>query len=324
MVSLLLIIGACLVLAGYTAIRAAHYGRRHPPIGRFATIDGVRLHYVDQPLEKAGGPVNSQPALVFIHGASGNLKEPLAAFEQAFNGRYRTIFVDRPGHGHSQRGGRENSSPARQARLIDSLLDHLGVEQAILVGHSWGGSVAAAFGVHHKKRTAGLVFIAPATHPWEGGVTFYYSLTALPVIGWIFTRLVSLPIGEAWMGCALRSVFSPEQVPDKYRDRTGVELVLRPDEFRVNALDVSDLHGHVSDMSEHYEDIACPSLIITGDQDAVVYAEIHSEGLFRDIQGARLIELKGAGHMPHHTRTAEIAALIDEMAAGLSNRQAAE
>jgi len=310
-------------LATYTRYKAAVYTRRFPPTGRFETVDGVRLHFVDRP-PRSENADPADPALVFVHGASGNLGEPLRAFGDAFDGRYRRIFIDRPGHGHSQRGAAANASPAAQAKLLDRLLERLGVERAILIGHSWGGSVAAAFGVLFKPRTAGLVFIAPATHPWEGGITFYYTLTAMPVAGWLFTRFLSLPIAEVWMGPALRSVFAPEPVPAGYLEDTGVQLVLRPREFRANACDVAELHTHVTDLHERYREIEAPSVIVTGDRDGVVYAEIHSEGLYRDIPDARLIELAGAGHMPHHTRTAVVVALIEEMATTARRRDAAE
>ena len=46
---------------------------------------------------------------------------------------------------------------------------------------------------------AGLVLLAPATHPWPGGVTWYYDLAARPVVGPLFSWTVALPVGEFWM-----------------------------------------------------------------------------------------------------------------------------
>ena len=52
--------------------------------------------------------------------------------------------------------------------------------------------------------------------------------------------------------------------------------------------------------------------MVTGDSDGVVYAHIHSEGLARDIPGARLTTLEGVGHSPHHAAPDRIVETILE------------
>ncbi len=94
--------------------------------------------------------------------------------------------MDRPGYGYSDRGGPENDTPAGQADAIARLLDKKGIDRAIIVGHSLGGAIAASFGVRHPDKTAGLLFLSAATHPWNGGVDWYYDLAAAPVVGSLF------------------------------------------------------------------------------------------------------------------------------------------
>ncbi|MEP5761205.1 MAG: alpha/beta hydrolase, partial [Litoreibacter sp.] len=60
-----------------------------------------------------------------------------------------------------------------------------------------------------------------------------------------------------------------------------------------------------------------PKLVVTGTHDSVVWPSIHSDGLMRDLGSARLLVLEGAGHMPHHTHSVQIAAEIREMMAAL-------
>ena len=304
---------ALAVLAFYSRIETARIEARHPPAGAFAIVDGVRLHFVDLPASPAA-PGGDDPAILIVHGASGNLNEPMLALRRALEGRHRLVFVDRPGHGYSGRGGaRDGAAPDRQAALIAGLADRLGIRRVVVVGHSWGGSVAAAMAVIRPDLVAGLVFVAPATHPWPGGVAWYYRLTTAPVIGALFAHTVMMPLARIMVAGALTEVFSPDPEPDGYLDRAAIGLALRPAEFVANAADVAELNRNVLRLAPHYRRIAAPTVIVTGDRDTVVIAEIHSGGLARDIAGSRLVVLEGRGHMPHHAATEAVVAAIEEV-----------
>src|SRR6188474_825159 len=110
--------------------------RRNPPTGRFITINGVRLHYVER---------GTGDALVLLHGNGSMIQDfessgliDLAAKD------HRVIVFDRPGFGHSERPRSLVWTPDAQAQLIRPALAQLGVSNAIVLGHSWGASVAVA------------------------------------------------------------------------------------------------------------------------------------------------------------------------------------
>lgn len=278
---------------------------------RDLVLDGRRVRLID----RAGTDPDAVPIL-FVHGASGNGRDPALAFADRLT-RHRAVFVDRPGQGGSSRIGRGDAAPDAQADVLADMLGHLGIRRAVVVGHSWGGSVAAAMAVAHPDRVSGLVLLAPATHPWPGGVDPTYVIATRPVVGRLFCRVVVPILGRVLMARAIRSVFSPDPVPSGYGEAIDARLLLRPAAFRANAEDVADLHGHVTRLSPRYREIAVPTSIITGDRDAIVLPEIHSRGLERDIVGSRLVVLSGIGHMPHHAATdrvvAEIEAVIDRV-----------
>src|SRR5207302_6041453 len=131
------------VLAAATSVGVAKLEAAHPPTGQFVEVQGVRLHVVV--LGLAHGSPGADPAVVLIHGASGNLEDMRLALGEQLALSHRVILIDRPGHGWSSRpDGDEYASPARQAELIAGALEQLGVRRAILVGHSWGGACAMA------------------------------------------------------------------------------------------------------------------------------------------------------------------------------------
>lgn len=305
------VLAAALLVAlavAVSAIGAVAITRRHPPHGRFVRVAGQRIHVI----ETDPGAGDGRLPVLLIHGASANLDELRAALGPHLSDR-RAIYFDRPGHGHSERGSRAMASPVEQARIAAGLLDALGIERALVVGHSLGASVASALAVHHPDKVAGLVFVAPATHPWPGGVTWYYSASDLPFVGAAFAWTLALPIGALVLRASAAGVFRPESMPPDYPRYARIALVLRPWTFLANARDVAGLKPHLAVLSKRYPEITVPTVIVTGDADAVVWPSIHAEGLKRDIAGARLVVIPGGGHMPHQVHPDVVMAAIADV-----------
>lgn len=294
----------------YTTVKSRAITEANPNIGNLIDIGGYSINALH--LKRPDGA--DLPPLVFIHGASGNLRDQMQAFASPLEGRAEMLFVDRPGHGYSERGGPDNAFPSGQADAIAKLMDKLQIGPAIIVGHSFGGAIAAAFAVRHPQMTAGLLFLAPATHPWPGGVDWYYRLAAAPVLGWLFAHTLVIPAGLRKLDQGTIGVFSPNPRPRDYIEKTAPALVLRPDVFRNNARDVVNLLGYVTRESQRYREIKAPTVIITGDSDDVVLAELHSIGLERDIVGAELITIRNLGHKPDYIANDVAIAAIERLA----------
>src|SRR5207237_8164267 len=95
---LTLVVGA---LAAATSFGIARLEAAHPPTGQFVEVQGVRLHVVV--LGLAHGSPGADPAVVLIHGASGNLEDMRLALGEKLALSHRVILIDRPGHGWSSR-----------------------------------------------------------------------------------------------------------------------------------------------------------------------------------------------------------------------------
>ncbi|WP_269931364.1 alpha/beta fold hydrolase [Aminobacter sp. HY435] len=308
---LVLLIAIVLALTGLTQAAAWLIERGNAPVGDFTDIDGARIHYVHVP----AGSGADLPPLVFIHGASANLKDQMLPLRPLFEGRAEMLFFDRPGHGWSGRGDGNNETQKAQAATIAALMDRLGIRDAIIVGHSFGGSIAAAFALEHPHKTRGLLFLSAATHPWPGGDTsWYYSLSARPVVGRLFAAMVANPVGLMRIAAATTCVFSPNKVPDSYVDEASIKLVLRPRAFRANAIDVEGLYRQVLATAPRYHEIKAATVVISGDEDTVVYEEIHSIGLARDIPGAELVWVHNLGHKPDWVAPDLVLAAVEKLA----------
>jgi pimeloyl-ACP methyl ester carboxylesterase len=111
----------------------------------WAQVAGQNIYYIEQ--GKQGLPI------IFVHGAAGNhLVWGLQA--RALGERGRAVALDLPGHGRSDPPGRESVEAYRDVVL--GLLDALGFERAVIVGHSMGGAIAQTLALSHPDRVAGL------------------------------------------------------------------------------------------------------------------------------------------------------------------------
>ena len=300
-----------MALAGCTRLQVGSIEKAHPPVGSFVDLDQVRLHHVHVP----GNGQADLPPLVFIHGASGNLKDPMVPFRPRLEGRAEMLFFDRPGHGWSQLQKGADDSIEGQARTLARLMDSLGLERAIIVGHSFGGSVAATFAVLFPQKVRGLVFLSPASHPWPGcDVAGYYDLTNTPFAGALFTETLAGPAGALRLNAGSQGVFAPNPMPATYVEDASISLVLRPAAFRANARQVGQLCEHNARIQPRYREIKAPTVIITGNEDSVVAEEIHSTGLQQDIAGSELVWVDGMGHKPDYVATDLAIAAIEKVA----------
>ena len=241
MTTLIIIVGVFCAGAVITFVGTLLIERAHRPRGRFIDIGGFPQHVVEL------GPRDAQDALpvAVLHGAGANLEDMHLALAEHLAARRRIILVDRPGLGFSARRAEEGASPAYQAAVLRDVLDRLGVERAILVGHFWSGALALTFALDFPERTAGLVLVAPATHPGVWRMNKLNALLAGPV-GWLFARTLAFPFGAILMWPGSRTAFLPQTIPDRYVRRSAAMLVLRPPTLMANWADVGFLETFLS------------------------------------------------------------------------------
>jgi len=309
---------ATVVLAGCGVLVDGRADRREmaaeaafPPEGQFISVNDRRVPYV---VEGHG------PNLILIHGASGNTRDFTYNFVDRVKDRYRVWVFDRPGLGYTDRispafEGAANTaaeSPQQQAAFLKQAADTLGITRPIVLGHSYGGSVALAWGLDHDP--AALVIVSAASNPWPGGLGPLYGFAASSFGGVAMVPLITAFASDAQVNATIGAIFAPQPAPDGYADHVGAALTLRRDTFRANARQVNSLRPHVVAMTQRYVSLTMPVEILHGTADDIVPLAIHSEPLSRQIPGAASTQLEGIGHMPHHVVPDAIVAAIDRAA----------
>jgi len=104
----------------------------------------------------------SGPALALLHGIGSGSGSWLHQFE-TLSSEFRLIAWDAPGYGESTALAGEAPTAADYAGALAALLDALSIQRLVLVGHSLGALIAAAFAARHAARLRGLVLMNPAT-----------------------------------------------------------------------------------------------------------------------------------------------------------------
>lgn len=149
------------------------------PIDQAYSIDGHRIHYVEQP----GGPAR----VLFLHGTPGDW-QAWAGFlaDPRLRARATMIAVDRPGFGESD-PGRVVPMLDEQSKLLRPLLDGPGAP-TILVGHSLGGPLAGQIAMDYPAHVRAALLIAPAIDPATERPRWYNYAMTWRISEWLLPR----------------------------------------------------------------------------------------------------------------------------------------
>ena len=291
--------GAALGAAAFVEVRTRAAERAHRVRGRFIDVDGVRLHY----LERGEGP-----ALVLLHGIGSMIDDFVLSglFARAAQ-RYRVIAIDRPGYGRSSRPGRL-WTPAAQAQLIHRALRQLDVYCPVMLGHSFGASVAAAYALRFPVER--LVLASGYYYPTVRLDAPLLLPPAIPLLGDLMRYTVSPIVGRLLWPAWLRILFAPAPVPRRFKPFPAW-MALRPLQLRATAEDAAVLLPAAHAMAKEYGKLKVPTVIIAGSGDRYVSPHAHSMRLHREVPGSELVLVPGAGHMVHHVAAARVMRAIE-------------
>jgi pimeloyl-ACP methyl ester carboxylesterase len=277
----------------------------NPPAGQFLDVDGVRLHYV----EKGSG----EP-LVLLHGNGSMIQDfESSGLVDLAAKNYRVIVIDRPGFGHSSRPRNVIWTPDAQAQLIRRALDGLGVSKAIVLGHSWGASVAVALALRVPELVRGLILASGYYYPTLRPDVVALSAPALPVIGDIMSHTLSPLMSRLMWPLMLAKIFGPKSAPSKFQ-QFPKEMALRPSQIRASAAESALMIPDAFHFKDNYPELQMPVIIIAGEDDRLIDIDKQSARLHSHVSQSVFHHLPENGHMIHQTATGEVMAAINEVA----------
>jgi pimeloyl-ACP methyl ester carboxylesterase len=266
--------------------------QRNPPVGRFIDVDGVRLHY----LERGEGP-----PLVLLHGNGSMIQDFVSSGLVDMAARnHRVIVFDRPGYGHSTRPRGRVWSPQAQADLLQTALDRLGVSPAVILGHSWGASVAVALALEHPQMVRGLVLASGYYYPTARVDMALLSGPAMPLAGDVSRYTIAPIVSRLVWPLLLRKIFGPAPVPAKFKGFPE-EMAVRPSQIHAEAAESALLIPSAAAMCKDYAALTMPVAIVVGAEDRLIDPAAQSRRLHQAIAQSSFHLVQGCGHMVHQT-----------------------
>jgi non-heme chloroperoxidase len=256
---------------------------------------GVMLPYVEQ------GAASGVPVLL-LHGVTDSWR----SFERVLPhlpGSIRAVALTQRGHGDADRptaGYRFQDFAADLAALMDAL----GIEAAVIVGHSMGSYVAQRFAMDHPERTLGLVLVGSAT-TWRGN----------PAVLDLWNSAVSKltdPVDPVFVREFQRSTLA-QPVPQAFFEAVVQESLKVPARVWRAAFEAIVNDDHSGELGK----IEAPTLIVWGDRDDEFCPGGDQEALRAAIAGSRLVVYSGAGHALHWEEPERFAADLAAFVQGL-------
>ncbi len=260
------------------------------PDSRFIEINDMNVHY-----KQAG---QGEPVLILLHGFGAStfswreVMQPLGEFGTV-------VAFDRPAFGLTERPlpgdwtGRSPYSPEAQVDLLFGLMDALGIQEAVLVGNSAGGTVALNAALFNPSRVRGLVLVDAAVYGTGGSPAWIRPLLQTPQmdrIGPLFVRSISTDgidlLTSAW--------HEPERITPQVIE--GYRKPLQAENWDVGLWQMTKA-SRASNLAGRLEELELPVLVVTGDDDRIVPTD-ESIRLAAEIPGAELVVFENCGHVP--------------------------
>ena len=278
---------------------------RTQSIGKFITVDGIRLHYIDQ---GRGTPV------ILLHGNGSMIGDFVSSgITERLGPGYRVLVFDRPGFGYSERPRGRKWGPFEQAKLLLRAFDILGIEQPVIVGHSWGTLVALALALETGCKVAGLVLLSGYYYPMPRASASAAPRSPFPIIDDVVWQTVMPFVWRLRAHGAVSRIFAPCPVPDRFKRMYSIPDALRPSQMKAVQEEAAMLGEAVRSFSALYKEVSVPVRLLAGSDDRIVDTKKHSARLHLELGGSTFRVVQGCGHMVHHTAPDEVTSAIHGM-----------
>lgn len=277
--------------------------KKFPPRGKFVTIDGIKLHYVEK---GSGRPV------VLLHGDAGSSYDfILSPLLDKLAEKYHVFAFDRPGLGYSQRPSKDGWSPIVQARLIHGAVKQLGIEKPIVAGHSRGGVTMFVWAMEYPDDMAAGVGLAPAFLP---GSISTYRFVDIPILSdFLFYFLLYPAERFGWTSITKQSLviaFSPDRNPPPEYVEQFASFMLRRRHMKSGMSDQANGGVLTEHIAAQYPKMRAPFVIVNGASDYNVPAGWAKQAE-QILPRAKAVIIPNTGHELMFNKPDEIAYALD-------------
>ncbi len=271
------------------------FTEEHKPPGKLLRLGQLNVHAIDA--------VGTGRVVVFIHGNPGTA-EDFTEIQKKLSPKIRSIALDRPGYGWTDRP-REEMAPRAQARMLHDALKELGVVNPVLVGFSFGGPVITEWALEYPDEVAALVYLCAVADPVEGHPMHGPQAKLVePFIGKAIAYGVGPYVGPDAVEAGYVDAFFPRGVDREVVARGKVQFT-RPTTLLASAWDWRMLEAELPKIALHYGDLDIPVEAVSANQDRIV-GPSHIKYLADHVPGIHVAHIDQAGHQVMSTHPNEV------------------
>ena len=265
---------------------------------RYATVGGVRVHYV---VAGTGSPV------LLLHGLGASVatwRDNIGPLSE----RFQVVALDLPGHGDSAKPDIDYE-PEAMSRFVADFVEATGLGSPTVVGNSVGGALGLMMALQSPVIVSALVLVSSASLGRE--VSKYLRLASLPGIGGLMegggvrgTRFMMKKVfhdPKFVQEALLDELWRTRQLPGA---KEAVGRVLR------RTVGLRGVRSRYV-LLDRLEMVQAPVMIVWGREDRVLPVD-HAYCAAQALPGARLEVLEGCGHWPHMEKASTFNRLLVE------------
>ncbi len=259
----------------------------------FSGTDGIDIHY----MSNDANATDDTPTFVLLHGSNFNSYTWTEVFD-FFSQQGQVIAYDQIPYGLSEKlvaGDWSDRNPYSSESAVEQLfllLDELNVERAILVGNSFGATLAVQSALSYPERVEALILVDAAVYVGGEMPAGLFDLPQMRRIGPLFARQVGQ--NEAFIR---QTYLNPDQISDEQMALTMIQTQVQDwdlafwEYLRGGGMDTTP------ESITRIPEIQQPTLVISGDSDAIVPVA-DSQRLHSELPNSELSILTSCGHVP--------------------------
>ena len=265
---------------------------------KFIEVVGHDVHYLT-----AGDP-SSDKLILLLHGFGANVSTWDLVLDELGTEGF-VVAYDRAAFGFTERpetwSGTNPYSSAGQLEVIQALVDEFGDgKEVVILGHSAGGNLAAAFAAANPESVDELILLAPAVYSTGGGPSWLNWIYDIPQLNHVGPALVS-SIATSGLDLLQESYYDKSLVTEELTAKYTAPLKIVGWE---KAFWNYNKAPRTTNVDKQLALLTVPTLVITGDTDEVV-ATADSIRLAGELPNAQLVVIENCGHLPNEEKSQE-------------------
>ncbi|MCF6348657.1 MAG: alpha/beta hydrolase [Flavobacteriaceae bacterium] len=265
--------------------------------GQFIDIGEETIRYV----QKGEGQ-----DILLIHGTPGSIEDWQPIID-SLSTTHRITAFDRPGNGFST-ANNYNYTIKENVNMVNMLIHKLVLDSVVIVGHSYGGSIAAHMATTKNDNIKSYIIVASPLYQFKPETL--YKMSTLPIIGKGITVLISKTVAQQKIDEGLLNAFggNKEILTDTFLD-IRKQLWSQSKVLYSTSKERMNYANNLKETSENYKNIDQKVSVLYGKNDDKLIQE-DCERLHKDVSNSEILVLKNTAHFIQLERTGELLKVI--------------